>query len=81
MHIRFPGEELERGEGRQALHASTSSDPSPASAAALFSCVASVRTDFNRGDQCYVLHLAQAPGQPLVAASLSNGRIKLFSVR
>ncbi|KFM26414.1 WD repeat-containing protein 89-like protein [Auxenochlorella protothecoides] len=42
-------------------------------------CLATVRTDYAPGDQCYVLHLAQTPGEAVVAAALSTRTVKLFS--
>lgn len=44
-----------------------------------FQCVSSVRVDFDQKDQCYVFELAHSPGAGLVAAALSNRRIKLFN--
>ena len=45
-----------------------------------FQCLASVRTDFDK-DQCYVFELAHCPATGLVAAALSNRRIKLFNFK
>lgn len=42
-------------------------------------CLATVRTDYAPGDQCYVLHLAQTPGESVVAAALSTRTVKLFA--
>ena len=46
-----------------------------------FQCITSVRTDFDQKDQCYVFELAHSPGAGIVAAALSNRRIKLFNFR
>ena len=45
----------------------------------LASCVGTVRTDYNRDDQCYVLHLAHVLEADMVASSLTTGIVKLFS--
>ena len=44
-------------------------------------CAGSTRVDFDQQDRCYVLDLVSQPSQGLVAARLSNKRIKLFSLR
>jgi hypothetical protein len=67
MHIQFD----EAGQPRpHAAHPSV---------AAGFQCVSSVRVDF-QSDATYVFELAHN-GQGLVAAALSNTRIKLFNFR
>lgn len=45
----------------------------------LASCVGTVRTDYNRDDQCYVLHLSHLLEPDMVASSLTTGIVKLFS--
>jgi hypothetical protein len=43
-------------------------------------CVASVRVDFHASDPCYVFKAVMSPGMGQAAASLSNNRIKLYSL-
>ena len=44
-------------------------------------CAAALRMDFDSKDTCYVFELAHSPALGLVAATLSNRRIKLFALR
>jgi len=43
--------------------------------------VSSISTDFDSKDQCYVLQVVHIPAAALVAATLSNRRVKLFSLK
>lgn len=52
----------------------------PSHAPAKARCLGTVRTDYGQGDPCYVLHLAQTPERPVVAAALSTRTVKLFSL-
>ncbi|GAB4815922.1 hypothetical protein N2152v2_002968 [Parachlorella kessleri] len=44
-----------------------------------FQCVASLRTDLDKNDQCYVLDLVHCPATGMVAAPLSNRLVKLYN--
>ena len=86
MHTRFGDEDEERKAAH--LHASTSMaalaaerSPGASGSVSQFHCVASFRTDFDQQDQCYVFELVHSEQLGLVAARLSNRRIKLFSLR
>lgn len=73
-HIRF------NEEGQPLQHAAHASSAPVFSSSQSFQCVSSVRVDFNK-DATYVFQLAHSPGTGLVAAALSNKRIKLFNFR
>lgn len=80
MHIRFLDDDDGQGPGPSPAAAV----PHPAAHAAFagtpgFQCVSSIRVDFNK-DATYVFDLCHN-GAGLVAASLSNTRIKLFNFR
>ena len=77
MHLRF-GDSDEEGAAPPPAAVPVAAHAGLASG---FECVASVRTDFDQKDQCYVFELAHSPGASLVAAALSNRRIKLFNFR
>lgn len=87
MHLRFNDSDDEgAGPSGAAPAAAPAADgfAPPAAAAAAghqgpFHCVSTVRTDFDAKDTCYVFELAHSPGSSLVAAALSNKRIKLFN--
>ena len=46
-----------------------------------FSLLSSISTDYDKNDQCYVLHLAHSNATGSIAAALSNRQIKLYSVK
>ena len=78
MHIHFGSDEegprLAAAPAPAAQHAGFSAGPG-------FQCISSVRTDFDQKDQCYVFELAHSSGAGIVAAALSNRRIKLFNFK
>jgi hypothetical protein len=78
MHIRFGDGDDEQAPVPAAAPQHVA--PHAAFAGPGFQCVSSVRVDFDNKDQCYVFQLTHN-GQGLVAASLSNKRIKLFRFR
>ena len=86
MHLRF-GDSDDEGPGPSgAAPAAPGAAPfagsgAPPALGGAFQCVSSVRTDFEAQDTCYVFELAHSPGGSLVAAALSNKRIKLFNFR
>lgn len=43
-------------------------------------CLNSVRTDFNTKEECYVFDIAANSNKDAIAVSLSNSKIKLYSV-
>jgi hypothetical protein len=43
-------------------------------------CSTKVRTDFDLHDKCYVTHLAHSQHLCLVAAALTNARLKLYKL-
>lgn len=46
-----------------------------------FSLLSSISTDYDKTDQCYVLHLAHCAATGSVAAALSNQQIKLYALK
>lgn len=89
MHIHFNSddeqEERRRTHGLASTSAAAAAYVQPHQArqqlSAGFQCVSSVRTDFDQQDQCYVLDLVHSPAAGVVAASLSNRRVKLYKFR
>lgn len=75
MHVRFDSDD-EEAQAAVPQHAAA---PAGFSGAQGFHLLSSVRVDFDLKDQCYVFELAHSPGAGLVAAALSNRRIKLFN--
>ena len=55
--------------------------PRPPTTPAQFTLVSTISTDFDKNDQCYVLHLAHAAATGSLAAALSNRHIKLFALK
>ena len=79
MHVRF--DDGSEGCGQQAaVEFPTAPRAASFASGPGFQCLASVRTDFDK-DQCYVFELAHCPATGLVAAALSNRRIKLFNFK
>lgn len=79
MHLHFDSDDegglagpLAPAAGHAAPHAAFSASPG-------FQCVSSVRVDYDK-DQCYVFQMVHSPGTGIVAAALSNKRIKLFNL-
>lgn len=75
MHVRFDSDDEEAAPAVQ-QHAAP---PASSSGSQSWHFVSSARVDFDQKDQCYVFELAHSPGAGLVAAALSNRRIKLFN--
>lgn len=79
MHIRFKNED-EVTELQASGAAASCAPPLQQAGVAAWHCAASIRVDFDQQDRCYVLELISQPSEGLVAARLSNRRIKLFSL-
>lgn len=78
MHIRFGESDDEEAPPARAPVAHAAA-PQATFGAQAFQCVSAVRVDFDQKDQCYVFELTHSPGAGIVAAALSNRRIKLFN--
>lgn len=84
-HIRFIDSDDEDSHMREVVNPSTepaqlqSNTEAPPSVP--LNIVSSITTDYDTNDKCYVLQLVHIPTSALVAATLSNRRIKLFSIR
>lgn len=77
MHLRFDSD----GEDAPLAAPQHVAPPSGFGGSQNFQIVSSARVDFDQKDQCYVFELAHSPGAGIVAAALSNRRIKLFNFR
>ena len=82
QHIRFVGSDDED----QPMHGDLAAPSAAVPAAAVgptvsMNCIATINTDYDTKDQCYVLQLVHIPAAALVAATLSNRRVKLFALR
>ncbi|KAL4444367.1 hypothetical protein ABPG75_012104 [Micractinium tetrahymenae] len=78
MHIRFADDDDE-APGPSAAAPQHAAPHASFAGSQNFCCASTVRVDFDQKDQCYVFELAHSPGADLVAAALSNRRIKLFN--
>ncbi len=86
MHIHFASDDEQDDAGPSTSAAAAAyAPPQPETqnlpADASFACVASVRTDFDQNDQCYVLDLVYSQATGMVAAPLSNKLVKLYRFR
>lgn len=82
MHIHFGDDDGEAMDLQQErLHTNALATTSGPQSLNHWYLASSVRTDYSSQDQCYVFDLAAASGSNLIAASLSNNLIKLYSVQ
>ena len=87
QHLRFDEEELpsavniQSGTAAAVVYTPPLHSTQHLQAGHSFQCVASLRTDFDRNDQCYVLDLVHCPATGTVAAPLSNRLVKLYKFR
>lgn len=81
MHIRYDEDPFQQDLANRLASEEAVQSRFVSAPCATLNAVSVVKTDFDTGDQCYVLHVAATADLTSVAASLSNNTIKLYSAR